>query len=266
MSNSLGCVLSGVLALPPTGALGAPSTSAPIPLGVSFVQVSTCAVAVAGLGNTGTVLTATPMPGVSLPAIQYSGQSITIRNDGVGALVVWPGASDTTTAHFNGLAVIVPWFVAGNGGICQFVASSDSTKWIVVYETGLKVLPVATTATALTLGLQHNGCLLTFPAMGAACPLTLPAPASGFNFKAMMTGTAGFAIVMTSTGVNISGVLEIVVAAATACTGIAFAAAGQTAVGFTATAIVGDLLEFQASSLKYSVKGFGAAAASFAVA
>lgn len=219
-----------------------------IPAGIGMVQVSTAAVS--------------STAGISLPAIFESGVEIIVRNDGLGMCLVY-GA--TSSVAINGLAAGAPWYVAANGGIVSFI-SAGSNQWYVTQDIGQKTLAIPAATTALTLTNAHNAMVLAFPAMSAACAITLPAPQSNFSFQALMTGTAGFVVGFTSTGVNIDGVLQLVVAGATAAAGISFLAAGQTTVNFTATAVKGDVLQFQSTNLIYNVVGRGQAAASFTVA
>lgn len=246
---------SGACQLGQTAAGTTAANALAIQAGVSYVQVSTCAITAIANNNYA-------IPGVVLPASSQAGQVITIRNDGAGLCAIWPNAAGT--AAINSQAAGVPWFVAANGGIVSLL-SGPSLQWYVILDTGLKVFSISTNATALTELPAWNDAILEFPAMAGACTVTLLAPAQGNRFKAVMTGTAANAISFTSTAANQYPCCQVDVTGATACL-CTNVAATQTTVRFAAVAIAGDYLQFQATDVLWSVQGFGRVANCFTVA
>lgn len=258
-ASQLGAVAAGTTA---AGALA-------VQPGVAYVQVATCATA----SITAATAAGLVLPGVSLPASVAAGQLLTIRNDGLGVLAIWPNAAGT--AAINGLSAGLPWFCAANGGIVTLV-SGGSLQWYVVYQAGRPVIPVATAATAIDIHAagtfaNFNGCILQVPAMGGACTLSLPTPtianaAAGFQLDVLASGTIGNAFSCTSTGVNIQVNSLVMVYGNTAMLCTNTAAAGQTTVALTATAIKGDRISLLSNGVEYVADCWTGAAAGISVA
>jgi hypothetical protein len=233
---SLGYVNSGLVALVNNAQAGALA----IPAAQSFSQIATCTAAANSC---------------VLPANQVSGTEFVIRNDGVFPLNVFAPVGGQINAL--GANVSLPVSV---GGSVKLVSSGSLNYFCSATTSAAAPIPVVAVAAATALTAAQSGSLINMTSAAANYAITLPALASGLNYKFSMFATANTnTVTITSTGANVSGYL---IGNATRV-----AAAGVTSVIYSAAnSLIGDNIEYVCDGTHWIVRGFAQTAATFTTA
>jgi hypothetical protein len=232
---SSGFLSSGIIAIGTTQ--GTCLTTGILVPGASFHQVSTCT----STNN-----------GVILPANQPNGTVVSIRNDGVYTLSIYP----PTALIINDKAANAAYLLAP-GCICRLIYGS--ALQIYTFENNSPAISPQTNV-ARTMLIGENGIVVSLTA-AAASVVTLPLPtlAVGVCYKFVRS-------------INATGLVQIDGGGAGVMCGNVNTSAGSAAisditsascrsVNFTATALLGDFVECRSNGTLWVVSGQSSAAA-----